>query len=96
MDPAELGAKGAVEAPVGVRRERWPRTHHQLFPGAGAAVPGFVRPCCVHAAIMSQFEQENDLGRGGGEVDDETMEQAWETSRERLGLREEDETEEES
>ena len=45
---------------------------------------------------MSQFEQENDLGRGGGEVDDETMEQAWETSRERLGLREEDETEEES
>jgi hypothetical protein len=22
---------------------------------------------------MSQFEQENDLGRGGGEVDDETM-----------------------
>jgi hypothetical protein len=26
---------------------------------------------------MSQFEQENDLGRGGGEVDDETMQQAW-------------------
>ena len=22
---------------------------------------------------MTQFEQENDLGRGGGEVDDETM-----------------------
>ena len=22
---------------------------------------------------MSQYEQENDLGRGGGEVDDETM-----------------------
>ena len=26
---------------------------------------------------MSQFEQENDLGRGGGEVDDETAEKAW-------------------
>ena len=26
---------------------------------------------------MSQFEQENDFGRGGGEVDDETMEKAW-------------------
>lgn len=24
----------------------------------------------------TQFEQENDLGRGGGEVDDETMEEA--------------------
>jgi hypothetical protein len=29
---------------------------------------------------MSQYEQENDLGRGGGEVDDETMEAAWERS----------------
>jgi hypothetical protein len=28
---------------------------------------------------MSQFEQENDLGRGGGEVDEETMERAWST-----------------
>ena len=28
---------------------------------------------------MSQFEQENDLGRGGGEVDDETLDDAWET-----------------
>jgi hypothetical protein len=26
---------------------------------------------------MSQFEQENDLGRGGGEVDDDTLEEAW-------------------
>ena len=26
---------------------------------------------------MTQYEQENDLGRGGGEVDDETYEQAW-------------------
>jgi hypothetical protein len=26
---------------------------------------------------MTQFEQENDLGRGGGEVDDETMAEAW-------------------
>lgn len=25
---------------------------------------------------MTQFEQENDLGRGGGEVDDETMRRA--------------------
>ena len=32
---------------------------------------------------MSQFEQENDLGRGGGEVDDETMDEAWETAAER-------------
>jgi hypothetical protein len=34
---------------------------------------------------VSQFEQENDLGRGGGEVDDETMDEAWETAKERLG-----------
>jgi len=26
---------------------------------------------------MTQFEQENDLGRGGGEVDEETMDEAW-------------------
>jgi len=26
---------------------------------------------------MTQFEQENDFGRGGGEVDDETMDEAW-------------------
>ena len=26
---------------------------------------------------MTQYEQENDFGRGGGEVDDETYEQAW-------------------
>ncbi len=32
---------------------------------------------------MTQFEQENDLGRGGGEVDDETMEKAWETAAQR-------------
>ena len=25
----------------------------------------------------SQFEQENDFGRGGGEVDEETMDEAW-------------------
>ena len=29
------------------------------------------------AFMSSQFEQENDLGRGGGEVDDETLEEAW-------------------
>jgi hypothetical protein len=32
---------------------------------------------------MSQFEEENDLGRGGGEVDDETAKDAWETRLER-------------
>ncbi len=32
---------------------------------------------------MTQFEQENDLGRGGGEVDDETMDAAWRTADER-------------
>ncbi len=26
---------------------------------------------------QTQFEQENDLGRGGGEVDEETMAEAW-------------------
>jgi hypothetical protein len=25
----------------------------------------------------TQFEQENDLGRGGGEADDETLAEAW-------------------
>jgi hypothetical protein len=34
---------------------------------------------------VSQFEQENDLGRGGGEVDEETLEDAWKTAKERLG-----------
>ena len=29
---------------------------------------------------MTQYEQENDLGRGGGEVDEETSEQAWRDS----------------
>ncbi len=33
---------------------------------------------------MSQYEQENDFGRGGGEVDDETMKQAWEDADERV------------
>jgi hypothetical protein len=32
---------------------------------------------------MTQFEQENDLGRGGGEVDDETMKAAERTAAER-------------
>ena len=40
--------------------------------------------------FMSQFEQENDLGRGGGEVDDETMDDA----KERAGL-DDDEREDE-
>ena len=34
---------------------------------------------------MTQYEQENDFGRGGGEVDDETMEKAWQDSERRLG-----------
>jgi hypothetical protein len=29
---------------------------------------------------MTQYEQENYLGRGGGEVDDETLDLAWEQS----------------
>jgi hypothetical protein len=28
---------------------------------------------------MSQYEQDNDLGGGGGEADDETTDDAWET-----------------
>jgi hypothetical protein len=31
----------------------------------------------------TQFEQENDLGRGGGEVDDETLAEAWREAQER-------------
>jgi hypothetical protein len=27
---------------------------------------------------MTQFEQENDLGRGGGELDEESQRRAWE------------------
>jgi hypothetical protein len=45
---------------------------------------------------MTQFEQENDLGQGGGEVDDETMDEAWRTAEERRSTanleREQDET----
>ena len=33
---------------------------------------------------MSQYEQENDMGSGGGEVDDQTMADAWENAAERL------------
>ena len=32
---------------------------------------------------MSQFEEENDLGRGGGEVSEETTKLAWEAAEER-------------
>ncbi len=32
---------------------------------------------------MTQYEQENDLGRGGGEVDEETMDAAWEAAAKR-------------
>jgi len=34
---------------------------------------------------MTQYDQENDLGRGGGEADDETMDAAWEDAAERRG-----------
>ncbi len=34
---------------------------------------------------MSQYEQENDLGRGGGEVDDETVERGWDAAAARRG-----------
>ena len=34
---------------------------------------------------MSQFEEENDLGRGGGEVGEETLEEARENAEERTG-----------
>jgi hypothetical protein len=34
---------------------------------------------------VTQFEQENDLGRGGGEVDDEASDDAWKNREERLG-----------
>lgn len=34
---------------------------------------------------MTQYEQENDLGSGGGEVDDETTDRGWETRDERGG-----------
>jgi hypothetical protein len=39
---------------------------------------------------MTQFEQENDLGRGGGEVDDETMDDARADADELAGLEPED------
>ena len=34
-----------------------------------------------YARSVSQYEQENDLGRGGGEVDDDTMARAREEGR---------------
>jgi hypothetical protein len=33
----------------------------------------------------TQYEQENDLGRGGGEVDDETLDKAWKDAATRRG-----------
>ena len=32
---------------------------------------------------MTQFEQENDVGRGSGQVEDETMREAWDAAAER-------------
>ena len=34
-------------------------------------------PAWDMAFVSSEFEQEHDLGRGGGEVDDETLDEAW-------------------
>jgi hypothetical protein len=34
---------------------------------------------------VTQFEQENDLGRGGGEVDEDAQQAAWEERERRLG-----------
>jgi hypothetical protein len=34
---------------------------------------------------VTHFQQENDVGRGGGEVDDETTGDAWENREEQLG-----------
>ena len=45
---------------------------------------------------MSQFEQENDLGRGGGEVDDEAIDKAWERAKERRSTANIDSSEEPS
>ena len=39
---------------------------------------------------MSQYEQENDLGQGGGEVDDETMRKAEDDAAERRSTANED------
>jgi hypothetical protein len=45
----------------------------------------------------TQFEQENDLGRGGSEVDDETLADAWrEAERRRSTGNLEDETPDEA
>lgn len=44
---------------------------------------------------MTQFEQENDLGRGGGEVDEETMERAWDEAARRRSSKTAEELEKE-
>ena len=44
---------------------------------------------------MSQYEQENDLGAGGGEVDEQTMEDAWQHAAERRSTANEPDDEEE-
>ena len=43
-----------------------------------------IRPGHGNRSGMTQFEQENDLGRGGGEVDEDMLEDAWENAGERL------------
>ena len=44
---------------------------------------------------MTQYEQENDFGRGGGEVDDETMEKAEQDAAERRSTANEEDSEQE-
>jgi hypothetical protein len=45
----------------------------------------------------TQFEQENDLGRGGGEVDEEILAEAWREAQRRRSTAElDDETPDEA
>lgn len=59
-----------------VESDRWRRA-----PEPGTVVPGRL----TDPDAPTQFEQENDLGRGGGEVDDETMRRAERAAEERRG-----------
>ena len=56
---------------------------------------GVERAPTGYDGLMSQYEQENDLGAGGGEVDEETMEDAWRNAAERRSTANEGDGEEE-
>ena len=56
---------------------------------------GVERAATGYEGLMSQYEQENDLGAGGGEVDEETMEDAWQAAAERRSTANEVDDEEE-